>query len=331
MMDQLIQKFPQQLKDGLDIAAMSNITSHAFPINKVIVAGMGGSGIGGDFVSQIGKEECSVPYIVNKSYEMPGFVDENTLVIISSYSGNTEESEQFLTSALSTKAKIVCITSGGKIMDLAIKEGLNYITLPSGWPSPRACLGFSIIQQLNVLVKLGLIKSGFLDQIRSSIDLLKFEQDEIKKKAKVIAEQLVNKQIVIYSTDRIESVALRLRQQLNENSKVLCWHHTIPEMNHNELVGWYEKNDQYAAIFFRNKDDYRKNITRMDITKSIIAQKTATIIEIYSKGQSLIEKMIYLVHLSDWISWYLSQLKKVDASEIKVIDFLKAELNKIVI
>jgi len=331
MMDQLIQKFPQQLKDGLDIAAMSNIISHAFPIHKVIVAGMGGSGIGGDFVSQIVKEECSVPYLVNKSYEMPGFVDENTLVIISSYSGNTEESEQFLTSVLSTKAKIVCITSGGKIMDLAIKEGLNYITLPAGWPSPRACLGFSIIQQLNVLVKLGLIKAGFLDQIKSSIDLLKFEQDEIKKKAKVIAEQLVNKQIVIYSTDRIESVALRLRQQLNENSKVLCWHHTIPEMNHNELVGWHDKNDQYAVIFLRNKDDYRKNVIRMDITKSIIGQKTPTIIEIYSKGQSLIEKMMYLVHLSDWISWYLSQLKKVDASEIKVIDFLKAELNKIVI
>jgi glucose/mannose-6-phosphate isomerase len=127
----------------------------------------------------------------------------------------------------------------------------------------------------------------------------------------------------------MESVAVRLRQQINENSKVLCWHHVYPEMNHNELVGWTEKNNNLAVVFLRNKDDFKRNAVRMDITKDIYAKYTDTIIEIFSKGQTLVEKSIYLVHLSDWVSWYLSELTGADAIEVRAIDYLKSELAKI--
>jgi len=328
MMDQLIKKFPAQLKEAIEIGEKAVIHPHTKPIHKVVMAGMGGSGIGGEYVSDMICDECTVPYIVHSSYKLPAYTDENTLVIISSYSGNTEETLSALVQATQTKAKIVCIASGGKIIEYAISNSLDYIKLPSGWPSPRACLGFSMVAQLFVLNKLGLISHATIDQVRMSSDLLSFEQEDIMQKAEKLAGLLVKKTPVIYTTDRNESVAIRWRQQINENAKVLCWHHVIPEMNHNELVGWKLKNEDLAVIFLRNRDDLKKNQIRIDISKQIISKLAPTVIEIYSKGQSLTEKMMYLTHLGDWVSWYLAKLNNVDASEIQVIDFLKAELEK---
>ena len=134
---------------------------------------------------------------------------------------------------------------------------------------------------------------------------------------------------VMYTTDRAESIGVRWRQQINENSKMLCWHHVLPEMNHNELVGWKSKHEDLAVIFLRNRDDLKRNQVRMDITKQIVGQYASTVIEIYSKGQSLTEKLMYMVHLGDWVSWHLAQLNNVDASEIMVIDQLKKELDKV--
>ena len=110
---------------------------------------------------------------------------------------------------------------------------------------------------------------------------------------------------------------------------MLCWHHVIPEMNHNELVGWTEKHEDMAVIYLRNHDDYKRNQVRIKINQDIISKYTDTIIDIYSKGNSLIEKSMYLVHLGDWISWYLSVHKGADSIEITVIDYLKSELGKV--
>lgn len=328
MMDQLIKKFPAQLKEAIEIGENVVIHLHTKPIHKVIMVGMGGSGIGGAYVSDLISDECFVPYIILSSYKLPAYTDENTLLIVSSYSGNTEETIAAMEQAIQAKAKIVCISSGGIIMEYASSNGLDHIKLPTGWPSPRACLGYSIIGQLFVLNKMGLISHNTIDQCKMSADLLSFEQEDIMQKAEKLAGLLVKKTPVIYTTDRNESVAIRWRQQINENSKVLCWHHVIPEMNHNELVGWKSKNEDLAVIFLRNRDDLKRNQIRIDISKQIISQLAPTVIEIYSKGQSLTEKMMYLTHLGDWLSWYLAQLNNVDASEIQVIDFLKSELEK---
>lgn len=131
------------------------------------------------------------------------------------------------------------------------------MAVPAGYPSPRACLGFSVVLQLAILLKYNLIKSSLFEHIQIATDLIKFEQDEIQNKAKTIAQQLSGKFVAIYSTDRFEPVALRFRQQLNENAKVLCWHNVFPEMNHNELVGWADKSP-VAVVFLRNKDDLKK-------------------------------------------------------------------------
>lgn len=329
MMDKLISRFTEQLKEAIEIAESSTIRKHKRKINKVYVAGLGGSGIGADFVAAIIRKESKIPYLVGKGYHIPAYVDENTLAIASSYSGNTEETVRSYRQLEKTGAKIVVISSGGKLIKDAIKKGYDYIKVPDTWPSPRACLGYSLVQQLGLLHKLDIISERSLKSVQKTIKLLNTEETEIKKEARKIARKLHNKMPIIYCEDRIEPTAVRLRQQINENAKALCWHHVIPEMNHNELVGWKDKNNDLVVIYLRNKDDFKRNQVRMEINQKIIKKYTRNIINIYSKGTDLVQRMLYLVHLGDWISWYLSQLRKQDAIEVNVIDYLKGELAKV--
>lgn len=328
-MNNLIEQFPDQILESLEIGENAVINAHDKTINKVYVAGLGGSGIGANYVAEFIREESPIPYCVGKGYSIPKYIDENTLAICSSYSGNTEETLHAFKAMLDTGAKIVVISSGGKLIEAAKEKGLDYIQVPANSPSPRACLGYSVIQQLFVLNKLGFIKDGFKSALKVSSDQLRFDSEDIQKSAKAVADRIYDKIPIIYTTDRMESVAVRLRQQINENSKMLCWHHVIPEMNHNELVGWREKHPNVAVIYLRNNDDFKRNQLRININQEIIGKYADTIIDIFSKGNTLIEKAFYLTHLGDWISWYLSELKNVDAIEIDVINYLKSELAKV--
>jgi glucose/mannose-6-phosphate isomerase len=159
--------------------------------------------------------------------------------------------------------------------------------------------------------------------------LLDTEKSFIQEDAMILAKKMHKKTPVIYVANGFEGVAIRFRQQINENSKMLCWHHVVPEMNHNELLGWRTNVNDLAVVYFRNKSDYERNQIRMDINKKVIAKFTENITEIWSKGDSLIENSLYHINLGDWVSWYLSEMNNVDAIEIDVIDFLKGELAKV--
>ena len=328
MMDQLILKFPAQLKEAMLLGEAAEMKDHTDPINKVYVAGLGGSGIGANVVQESIKDSCTVPFYVGKAYDIPAYVDKHTLTICCSYSGNTEETLHSFKQMLHTGAKIVVISSGGKLIEEAKRLGIDFIVIPDNWPEARACLGYNIVAQLYVLNKLKIINEDFKAALKSSIDLIKFDLDDIQQSAQKVADNISDKTPVIYTTDRMEAVAVRLRQQLNENAKTLCWHHVIPEMNHNELTGWSEKKNDLAVIFFRNVDDFKRNQLRINISQQIISSYSETMIDIYSKGNSLMEKMIYLIHLGDWISWYLSKVKNVDAQAGASVKFLKSELAK---
>lgn len=329
MMNQLIARFLDQLEEGLAIGSKATIQPPSANISHIYVAGLGGSGIGADFVSSFVQDELKLPFLVRKGYHVPAFVGPDTLAIASSYSGNTEETLISYDQIKKQGARIICVASGGKIIERAKADGYDYIQVPGNWPSPRACLGYSVTAQLWTLHHLGFISDRTIKNVASAISLLRAEENDIKAQAEKIARQLYKKIPVIYIEDRMEPVAVRLRQQINENSKALCWHHVVPEMNHNELVGWTEKNEDLVVLYLRNDDDFSRNAVRMDINKKIIGQYASEIIEVYSKGANLVEKSLYLVHLGDWISWYLAELRGVDALEVNVIDFLKGELAKV--
>jgi glucose/mannose-6-phosphate isomerase len=328
-MIELVERFIPQLKEALEIGQKATVNKHTTAIRNVFVSGLGGSGIGANFTAEFVRDELKIPFNVGKGYDIPKCIGKNTLAIVSSYSGNTEETLSAFEMLLHTGAKIVCIASGGKLIAKAKELGLDYIQVPNNWPSPRACLGYSVVQQLSILHKLKLISSKPLKQVEGAIKLLEKEQEKIKTQAQKLAQQLHGTMPVIYTTDRMEAVAVRLRQQINENAKSLCWHHVVPEMNHNELVGWREKNDKLSVLYLRNTDDFPRNIVRMDINKGIIKEYTPHVIEVWSKGRNLIEKALYFVSLGDYLSCYLCDLRGFDSIEIKVIDFLKNELAKV--
>jgi len=309
-MDQLIARYTEQLRTSLDIGSKINIA-------------------GADFVASIIRAESKVPYLVGKGYKIPAYVDENTLAIASSYSGNTEETLDSFSQMEKTGAKIVVVSSGGKLIAMAKERGYDYVQVPGDWPSPRACLGFSFVGQLAVLNALGMISDTSLRQVESSITLLDKESADIKTKAEEIANVMHKRIPIIYCEDRVEPIALRLRQQINENSKALCWHGVIPEMNHNEIIGWREKNEDLVALYLRNEDDLPRNSTRMDINQEIIGKYTPHIINVYSKGDNQVERMMYHVHLGDWITWFLCELRGMDSIEVDAIDYLKGELAKL--
>jgi glucose/mannose-6-phosphate isomerase len=173
-----------------------------------------------------------------------------------------------------------------------------------------------------------LIDHKFEREIKAAIKTMKACEEETEKQALVIAKKINGKLPIVYSADNFEGVAIRFRQQLNENSKLLAWHGAIPEMNHNELVGWRDDAKDKAVIILRNEDDYDRIQTRIEINKKVFKKYTSTLIEIFSQGKSYWEKAFYLIHITDWISVLLADLRELDATEVKVIDFLKKSLSE---
>ena len=324
MMNDLIARFSDQLTEAVEIGRKADLTPQHYDIRNVCIVGMGGSGIGGNLVQSLVNEKIKVPVTVVKDYFLPAHVNLHTLLICCSYSGNTEETLHAFEEGLRRDVKIVCITSGGSLKALAEKAGVDCITIPSGMP-PRACLGYAFVQQLYILFHYRLIDLGFEVGLQNSVKMLNKQEDRIQKLAKKMAKKMNKKTPIIYTTTQLEAVAVRFRQQLNENAKVLTWHHVVPEMNHNELVGWRSKG-KYAVVYLRTDEDFARNNTRWEINKKIIGDYCKTILEVEAKGNSFIEKVLYLVHLCDWISFELAVLREVDPVEVKVIDFLKAEL-----
>ena len=326
-MKQLVQNFPHQLKDSLAIAEKA-IVSNKADFHNIVVTGLGGSGIGGTILSELLSDYCPVPILVNKDYSLPSFINEKTLLIVSSYSGNTEETLEAMQQAISKKAQIVCVTSGGKVLEIAKQHQFDFIEIPGGLP-PRSCIGYSLYQLIRVLQIKKLAPASLSNDLQNSINLLEKENENIKAEAASIAKKLHHKITVIYTLGTCEGVAVRFRQQINENSKMLCWHHVFPEMNHNELVGWTGGDNRVAVLLIRNEDDHKRSQMRMELCKKLMGEKCDTIIEMWSKGSNRIERTLYLNHLGDWLSIDLAELRNEDAVAIPAILFLKSELAKV--
>jgi glucose/mannose-6-phosphate isomerase len=327
-MNDYINDFTNHLRDAIQIANNTTLVPYNKEIRNILICGLGGSGIGGTIVSDIITPKVNIPIAATKDYSIPNFVNEHTLVIANSYSGNTEETLYALEKCQARGAEIAVITSGGKFKKIAEENNYNRIIVPGGQP-PRAMFGYAFTELFFMLNHYGIIDDSFKSDFDKAITLIDTEKMDIQKQAMDLAKKMYKQTPVIYVANGFEGVAVRFRQQLNENAKMLCWHHVVPEMNHNELLGWRTNVDDLAVVYFRNKYDYNRNQIRMDINKKVISKFTSNITEIWSKGDSLIENSLYHINVGDWTSWYLSEINNVDAIEIDVIDFLKGELAKI--
>ena len=323
-MEGMIRSFPRQLREALAVADRVRL-SDSVPVDAALTAGMGGSGIGADLVVTLADDDLSVPFSAIKDYRLPAWAGPRTLVIASSYSGNTEETLEVLDQALAAGCAVTCVGSGGALADRALERGFDHIEIPGGQP-PRTCLGYSLVQQFEILAHYGLVGRAYRQGIERAAAMLEERQEEIRRIAAQLATQLAGKLPVLYGASRWRPVLSRWCQQINENAKALCWMNVFPELNHNELEGWHRVRDDFAVVLFRSALDHPRTARRIAISGDILRKRCSTVIELDAVGADVWEQAFWWVHLGDWLSFEMATLRQVDPVRIDTIEFLKAEL-----
>ncbi len=327
-----LAEFPQQWQDAIDLTNSLELTVNKKRINKIGFAGMGGSAIGADLIRAYSYNTCPHPIQVVRHYDVPGWIDENTLFIGCSFSGNTEETLSALEKARGKGAQAIAVTSGGELMLKAAREDFDYIKIPGGMP-PRAALGYSFVPLFRIFQYL-----GFLDEDEKALNETKqllTEQKDIfsdtdDNEALQLAKELVDTLPIIYSDATLmEPVNLRWRGQFEENAKTLAYGNLLPEMNHNEIVGWesiVHLTGRLSVIILKDDQDNERVKKRMKIIKELVQDQAASIHTLETRGKSRLARIFSLIQLADWTSFYLAMLNEIDPTPIAKIDLLKSKL-----
>jgi glucose/mannose-6-phosphate isomerase len=298
---------------------------------------MGGSAISGDIAAEVFNQSARVPIIVNRNFALPEFVSEKTLVLAISYSGGTDEVISAVREAEKKQAPIFCVTSGGKLKEAASAKGYPLFLIPSGY-QPRAALPFMLLPVITILNKAEIIPA-VADEIKETITLLEKLREEYGphksmrvNPVKQLAKKLVYKMPVIFgSAGTTSSAAMRLKTQLNENSKVTAMVNYFPELNHNEIVNLSSvKREEHnlAWIVMRDEADNERVKKGIEIIKSLLGKQLGGVNEIISRGKSHLTRIFSLIYFGDFLSVYLALLQGIDPTPVEAITRFKKELTR---
>lgn len=330
-MQELIAGFAHQLRLAVEHGKGISLTAPQHEIRNVLVAGLGGSGIGGSIAEQVAYFDCTVPITVSKSYDVPAFADKHTLFVASSFSGSTEETLAALQTAQKAGCKVVAITTGGPLAAEAQKHGFDLVQFKGLAASPRAHLPFSFVLLMLTLKGYGLVSQDYAAQALATAELLDKENNDILDQARALANATTGKLPVLYSDTKLGPACVRALQQITENGKQLAHVNVFPEMNHNELVGWKKGEDvlkNAVVVLVRTDYDHPRVRLRMDICEKIFAEY-APVIRLNAKGDSLFAQTLYVIYLLDWTSFFIAENNGVDPFPVDVIMYLKNELAKV--
>ncbi len=331
---------PDQVDDAKRIALASSFEPlRGRTFSSLVIAGMGGSAIGGDFLRAGYESTLSLPVTVVRDYHLPGYADDTTLVFASSNSGNTEETLAAYDAARKARAGIVAFTTGGELARRARADGVLLVTFPGGL-QPRAALGYSFVPLIVACARLGLLPEVLLGDIDEASAVLRDVRNDCNpdvpfehNTAKRLAAAWLGKIPVIYgSQGERGAVAYRWKTQVNENAKAYAIANVFSELNHNETVGWSGEHGQgdversLAVTILRDEREPKQIQRRVDLTKQIIARVASPIDEVWARGQSTLSRMLSLVYVGDFASYYLAIAYGEDPTPVKAIDWLKAEL-----
>jgi len=332
----VVAKLPEMLLAADELAQKVELDK-VKKLTQIVVCGMGGSAISGNIVHDLLLDRLKLPLIVNRSYSVPAFVDKTTLVFALSYSGNTEETLSAAKQSLDQGAKIICVTSGGKLKQFAESNQLPLYLIPGGY-QPRAALPFLLVPILSSLAALGLL-SGWRSELEEALKLSKklsvaygVDKPVRDNLAKQLAKKLLDKTpLIMAATGTTEAAGLRFKTQLNENSKVTTLFNVFPELNHNEIVNLYahkREESAYGLVVLRDEKDKERIKKRIEITKSLLTNQLGGVTEITAQGKSKLARIMSLIILSDFVTVYLAILRGVDPTDVSVIAKLKKELTR---
>jgi glucose/mannose-6-phosphate isomerase len=329
-----LQEFPSECKKAFDMAEDFSLPSIWTKVGKIVILGMGGSAIGGDLANSLAVTTSKVPIQVIRGYNLPAYADKNTLVISSSYSGNTEETLNCFTQSLEAGCQNLVITTGGKLRELAESRKVPVFSYDYQSP-PRYALPYSFIPLLVFLNKLDLVSystpdiTEMLKSLQDDTKLLSERTLESENPAKLLAQKLYDKIPIIYGAETVSEVAHRWKTQLNENSKAWAFYDVLPELNHNSVVG-YEypigTNNNLVVIMLSSNFMSPRVKLRYEITRKLLDKASVNVQIINGKGKNQIAEMMSLVYLGDYVSYYLAILNQTAPGPVKAIDYLKSEL-----
>src|SRR3990170_658472 len=302
---------------------------------NIIIAGMGGSAIGGELLKDWARNKVQVPIEINRDYTLPAYAGKRSLVVIVSYSGETEESLSALHDAVKKHCQAYCISSGGSLLEFAEKLSLPHLQVPAGMP-PRAALPYLFVPLIVILEKMRLV-TDVSDDLREGIKILAQVSNENMPErplesnlAKTLASGINGTVPVVYGFGVYCGVARRFKQQFNENAKVPAKWEVFPELNHNEVVGW-EKADaltkNFSTVFLRDKNEPSEVRSRIEITKTLMP-KTSKKFEVWAQGKSTLAKMLSTILVGDFTSVYLAVLRGIDPTPVQTIVTLKQKLGE---
>lgn len=350
MLDDLKMIHQRDAQDALGIAEkQSQQFLHNFnfqwqpptTINEVLVAGMGGSGLAAKAFKVV--EDLHVPFDVIQGYDLPGRVDANTLLICSSYSGNTEETLSIFDQAVSENEMdspqqtpmIVVVASGGELLKRAKELGLPYIELPSGY-QPRYTFGYQY-RALSEIIGATPLKDGHVALLESSAEWLGKEVKNLlptvstaQNPAKQLALELVGSSVVIYSGPLLAPVAYKWKISINENAKTVAWQGTLPEFNHNEFLGWtsHPVDKPYKVVDLRSNLENKRVQKRFEVTEKLLSGRRPAPEIVQAQGDTLLKQLLWTIQLGDFVSLYLALLNGLNPTPVELIEKLKTELSK---
>jgi glucose/mannose-6-phosphate isomerase len=322
---------PEHLRDALWRVESAIMNEWDTP-GGLVVAGMGGSAIGGALARAALGDHASRPIFVTRAYGLPPWTTPDTTVLCASYSGNTEETLACYESAGALGAQRVVVTTGGRLAELARADRVPVIPLPGGF-QPRAAVAYMTVAALEVAALCG---AG--PRLTSEIDVAASHTEQLVTEwgpdapedslAKELARGLLGSAPVVAGAGLTAPIAYRWKTQINENAKLPCFAHELPELDHNELVGWEGAPDvgRFASVFLDDCDAHPRVKARMELTEKLIADSATASFHVETRGQTTIERVISLVLLGDLVSVYLAVLRGVDPGPVRVIEQLKAEL-----
>jgi glucose/mannose-6-phosphate isomerase len=330
----MVCSFPEQWQHALDLSAEMEFTYDRRRIRNICIMGMGGSAIAGDLIRGYAAPVSPIPVMVNRQYKLPAWVGENTLFIASSYSGSTEETLDAFDIAKESGAQIVCMTSGGRLLEKAIECDCDYIHIPTGL-SPRAALAYFFVPLYKMFTGLELIKddpsvcTSMPDFLREQVESF---SDTDENEPLYLAETILDTLPVIYSNSGyLEAVNVRWRSQFAENAKILSYGNVLPEMNHSEIVGWEQMahlTGRLSVFMLYDADDHEGIQSRMQVTRSLIQDHVVALNTIAARGPDRLSKMFYLVQFGDFLSLYYAYLNGTDPTPVTKIEMLKSRLMK---
>ena len=315
-----IKNFPIQVSDAINDT--KDLSLNLDKIHRIVIMGMGGSAIAGSIMKDISPH---LEIIVERNYFPNAIIDEHTLLIISSYSGNTEETLSYYRHASSFTKNIFGITSGGELLESLKKDNHDFHILPKGYP-PRSILGYTLAVLVKLLDEDELLELLNIELLQEYSDKFSLESSEIFALAKKTHSTFP----VIITEEDLSSIGYRLKSQLNENSKMLSYNVTLPEMNHNDIVGWENKliDKSFFSLIWIDIT-WPQNIKRMNITNEILKHKTSSNhhIQIPAKLKNDLTGLFYLLNYLDWFSYWCGHLNNVDIDSVESIDIVKKELS----